>query len=752
MTDIMPCTRLLSRTTRNLVFLVLLLTVLPYRATGQTKRAFTPEDALQVRNISIQDVTDNGRWIAATVQRRADRFNVDHQRFGDPTYISPSLREILVIDSNNGNQYRLTDQPEQVSSLTWDRAGRRLAFYMLREGSYGLYVYDTQSNNTDEIVLATSKKLASNAPLEWHPDGASVLVSLRSDEWEDEARQAFLVLTEGPVIVQDSRKDFLAWERVRNMSMRSIPALVNIETGSVDEILPETSMRNPLFATDGSFMTYEEVTPKKTGYRRNEGTEYELLRLDLDEDEPVSISEPAERRLSRYWNHDGDAFAYAEDGNVYVRDLAADSALNITEEFRTPVSEDDSTRLTFSFVRWRPDDQRLLVASQNGYHILNPGEGEMELVYTFEEDEDARPNLTVQDWTEDGRFIFIRYAARDHWERGLLRFNLSTRDLATLIKDTSLYRDWYISEDGSTFVFRMSDGDFPDDLYVADRNFEDVRKLSDLNPWLEEVAITRSELVEYRDVDGNRLYGVLYYPVGYEPGETYPLVAEIYERYFDNGFHESMNLITSKGWFGFRPSVNLEEGYPGEAWLKGVTTGINKLIDDGLVDEKRLGVHGTSYGGYAVNLLITQTDRFAAAVNISGKVNIISFLGDSPKITTRNYRAAEEGQDRIGATLWEQPQKYIAHTAIMFADRIETPLLMLSGEGDWNVPATNQREMYYALRRLGKEVVWVHYMNAGHGAGRAGTEADYFDHWQRMFDWYSEHFDKAIEETGTDGE
>ena len=156
--------------------------------------------------------------------------------------------------------------------------------------------------------------------------------------------------------------------------------------------------------------------------------------------------------------------------------------------------------------------------------------------------------------------------------------------------------------------------------------------------------------------------------------------------------------------------MELEIGYPGEAWLKGVPPAINTLIERGLVDEKQVGVYGQSYGGYAVNLLVTQTDRFAAAANVSGKVNIISFLGDSEKITTRNYNAAEEGQDRIGATLWEQPQKYIATSAVMFADRIETPLLLMSGEGDWNVPATNQREMYYALRRLGKEVVWVNYM------------------------------------------
>ncbi|MEJ2540294.1 MAG: prolyl oligopeptidase family serine peptidase, partial [Gemmatimonadota bacterium] len=175
------------------------------------------------------------------------------------------------------------------------------------------------------------------------------------------------------------------------------------------------------------------------------------------------------------------------------------------------------------------------------------------------------------------------------------------------------------------------------------------------------------------------------------------------------------------------------------------------LIDRGLVDPDRVAVYGQSYGGYAVNLLVTQTDRFAAAANVSGKVNIISFLGDSPRITTRNYDAAEVGQDRIGATLWEQPHKYIATSAVMFADRIDTPLLLLSGEGDWNVPATNQREMYYALRRLGKEVVWVNYMKGGHGAGRASSAEDFQDHWRRMFDFFREHFDEVQEGTATDG-
>jgi hypothetical protein len=58
------------------------------------------------------------------------------------------------------------------------------------------------------------------------------------------------------------------------------------------------------------------------------------------------------------------------------------------------------------------------------------------------------------------------------------------------------------------------------------------------------------------------------------------------------------------------------------------------------------------------------------------------------------------------------------------------------------VPAINSRELYYAMRRLGKEVVWVNYVNGGHGAGAASNEAGFFDHWERVIGWYEKYFDK----------
>lgn len=718
--------------------------VLALPVTAQTGRPFTTEDALDVRSARIADVSDDGRWVAATVQTRRDRSGVDHFRFGDPTYVAPSPGELLVVDTRSGDTRSLFEERVELRSPTWSPDGTRLAFFLRRDDAFGLWIHEPASGTTRQVRLATDKEISSGSPLVWSPDGAAVLLTLRPDGWAQEARRAFLELTEGPVVVQDARSDFLDWDRVRNLARREIPALVRLLDGNVDEVAGEVAAQSIRFSGDGTSLLYTTAVPKRTAYERAEGTEYSVHHLPLDGGEPRVLVGPVERAIRGEWNEAGTVLAYAESGDILIRRLEADSSFNFTKAHRTVVSGSDTTKLSFSLEAWRPDGEAVLVSTSKGYHLLDVADGEMEMVYAFQGEEETRPRLSVQGWSEDGRWVWLGTSARDRWERGLARLDVRGGRLEDLRKDANLYGDWNVSRDGSRVVFRMSDGDRPDELYVADAAFRDVRKLTDLNPQLAGVALARSELVDYLDVDGNRLYGILYYPYGWKAGTKYPMVAEIYETFFDNGFNENMNLVTARGWFGFRPSVDLEIGYPGEAWLKGVTPAINVLIERGLVDEKQVGVYGQSYGGYAVNLLVTQTDRFAAAANVSGKVNIISFLGDSEKITTRNYNAAEEGQDRIGASLWEQPQKYVAHSAVMFADRIKTPLLLLSGEGDWNVPATNQREMYYALRRLGKEVVWVNYMKGGHGAGRASDAADFHDHWKRLLDFMGEHFAKRL--------
>lgn len=732
------------------------------------KTPFTVSDYLRVKNANVGDVTEDGRYVAATVAAYRSRFGIDHRRFGDPTYIAPRLSTLLVLDTEAKETFLPFNKDVHVQSLSWAPDNKKLAVLLLREKRLFLAIYDTETRGRKEMKLKTDKDIASTFDLVWMPDGSRVLLGLRTKEWAEKCRSMFKEAAFGPVIVYDSREPMLKWDVIRNLSGLAVPALVDISSGAVEEILPEDRYSGFRFGDDGSYAVYIVTYPVKTDYEQTSyaggGREYELFRLDLDgEAEPSTLIERSERRLRLQWNEENSLFAWADKGDIFIQSVDETEARNLTEGKVKAEEEDEAevkkekknetidkndkkeeTKVRFSLMRFSPDGSKLLASTKKGYWLIDHQSGQLELVYETEIEErghrgDAQP-ATLFAWSPEGRYLYFTYSAADKWERGFTRYDLEERRMEELVKDENLYGRPRMSKDGRKFLFHFSDGDMPGDYYQADAEFRNMEQLTDLNPWIDEKKLTRSELIRYLDVDGKELYGILYYPVDYEEGKKYPLVCEIYERFFDNGFRGSANILANEGWFVLRPSVNLEIGYPGESWVKGVTTAINNLIERGLVDPDKLGVHGTSYGGYAASLLITQTDRFAAAVNISGKVNMISFLGDSPRIGHRNYGAAEGGQDRIGATLWEQPFKYINHSAVFFADRIKTPHLLITGDADWNVPAGNTREMYYALRRLGKVCVWVNYYNDGHGLGATSDEEMYADKWKRIIDWYKTYF------------
>jgi dipeptidyl aminopeptidase/acylaminoacyl peptidase len=448
---------------------------------------------------------------------------------------------------------------------------------------------------------------------------------------------------------------------------------------------------------------------------------------------------------------------------VFLQNVDGSAARNLTPKPKTdPAKAKDAEKPeedaaaekkepeeNFSPVSFSRDASKLLITSRKGWYVLNVADASKRLIVPMAEDEDKNPRLSAIDWAPDGRVIYASWANRERWERGIVAIDTQTGSMTPLVRDERIYGGVRMARDGSGFIMTVSDGDRPADLYASDPRFSASTRLTDLNPWLAAKALPRSELVKYRDVDGKELYGVLRYPVDYEKGKTYPTVFEIYETFFDNGFNARAAFLSNHGYAVFHPSVNLVVGRPGESWVKGVTSAANKLIEMGVADPERLGVHGTSYGGYATALLITQTDRFKAAINISGKVNMVSFYTDSPRLGVRNTHAPERSQDRIGGTLWEYPERYLEHSAVLRADRIKTPLLNITGDQDPNVPASQSREMYYAMRRLGKEVEWVRYVNGGHRPPNSVQESVDFE--GRILAWYDKYLKKpAGKKTSTD--
>jgi dipeptidyl aminopeptidase/acylaminoacyl peptidase len=751
-------TRLTTRAAAALVTLFLIVTA------AAAQQPFTAEDMLRVASVSVQDVTEDGARVAVTVRRPIDNPTTDHRRYGDPTYLAPSRVTLQVIDTRTGATDTIFKELVNVRDVAWSRDGRRLAILLGREAATpddyprtALHIWDAERKALTEVPQKAPQPIAVNSSLAWTPDGASLIVALRSPEIDREARQTFLRLTEGPIVEHRSSEPFLEWDLLGRSTRTQSVAVLDPRTGTVRTLLPQGRITSYEVARDGSFLTVMEDVTQKTDYEVIRGTDNDLKYVDAATGETRLIMPASDLKgLTLRWSDDRRWFAYARRGEVFLQSVDSGSKpRSLTPKPAGEKPEDDKAAETpapgaepkpgegserqesFTPQSFSRGGDKLLVSSRKGWYLVNVADATRELLVPMEEEEDRNPRLSAIAWAPDDSAIFASWASREQWERGVVRIDLATKAMTPLVKDDGLYGGVRLSRDGSTFIYTASDGTRPPDLYANDARFAAPKQLSDANTWIATRHLPTAELVKYRDVDGKELNGVLRYPIGYEKGRAYPTIFELYETFFDNGFNARAAFLTNNGYAVFHPSVNLVVGRPGEAWLKGVTAAANTLIDMGVADPDRLGVHGTSYGGYATALLITQTDRFKAAINISGKVNMVSFYTDSPRLGVRNTHAPERSQDRIGGTLWEVPGRYLEHSAVLRADRVTTPLLNITGDQDPNVPASQSREMYYALRRLGKEVEWVRYVNGGHRPPNSVEESLDFE--QRILAWYDRY-------------
>ena len=714
-------------------------------SSAQSLDPISAADILKVTTASVLDLSDDGRRVAVGTRRLHDNAETNHRRYGDPTYVAPSMVDLLVIDTRTGATDRVGQGLMNVRQAAWTRDGSRLAVLTAAETpaalpATSLWVYHAERRILTEVPRQRGAEVAANSELAWTPDGSKLFVALRNPADDAAAQAAFKALVAGPVVVQSS-KPFLDWDAMNRSNRRRSLAEIDPATGTATAIVPAAAITNYQLSRDGSFVTWLEDSTEKTSYDVIFGTDNAIRTFTRNGQPRTVLDAKTLKTATPRWSDDGRMFAYAEKGEVFVQGIDEAKPRSITPkpkaEMAVKPAEEDETE-SFAVTSFSRDGSKLLLTSKKGWYVAAVADGARERVLTLDDkNEDRNPKVTAVDWTPAGDALLVQYGEPDRWDRGLSRLDLKTRSLTTLIRDSSVYQNFRMSRDGSTLVFQKSDGTRPGELYAADPGFANVRKLTVLNSWITKKALPTSELVPYRDADGKVLFGVLRYPIGYEKGKRYPTVFELYETFFDNGFNGRAAMLAGQGYAVFHPSVNLVVGRPGESWSKGVTAAANKLIDLGIADPDRLGVHGTSYGGYATVLLLTETDRFKAAVNVSGKVNMVSFYTDSERLGVRNTHAPEKSQDRIGGTLWEFPERYIEHSAIFRLDRVKTPLLTISGDQDPNVPANQSRELYYALRRLGKEVEWVRYVNGGHRPPNSVAESVDFE--QRIVAWYDKY-------------
>ena len=267
------------------------------------------------------------------------------------------------------------------------------------------------------------------------------------------------------------------------------------------------------------------------------------------------------------------------------------------------------------------------------------------------------------------------------------------------------------------------------------------------NPQMSKYLWGSVESVTWTSADNIPLEGLLYKPEGFDPKKKYPMMVYFYEKNSQNihqhiapaPIRSSINysMYTSNGYLVFVPDIVYKIGFPGESAMNCIMPGVTSLIAKGFVDDKRIGIQGHSWGGYQIAYMVTRTNLFRAAEAGAPVVNMISAYGgirwESGLSRMFQY---ERTQSRIGGTLWEKPMHYIENSPIFFADKVQTPLLMMHNDGDGAVPWYQGIEYYMALRRLDKPVWMLNYNGQGHGLTQRHHRTDFAKRMMQFFDHY----------------
>lgn len=288
----------------------------------------------------------------------------------------------------------------------------------------------------------------------------------------------------------------------------------------------------------------------------------------------------------------------------------------------------------------------------------------------------------------------------------------------------------------------------PPEIFVTNAKLENGRKVTNTHPEVEPFLwCSGSMLIEYKNAKGERLQGSLFLPANYEKGKQYPMIVYIYERLTQEhnnfsrpavpgtGFNRAM--YTSNGYAVLQPDIKYYVNDPGMSAVWAIVPAVKAAIATGVVDPKRIGLHGHSWGGYQTAFTVTQTDIFAAAVAGAPLTDMISMYSLIYKNTGgTNGAIFESSQGRFSSGPWDNWEAYTRNSPVAGAKNVKTPLMILSNDKDGAVDFTQGIEYFDTLRRLGKPVVLLEYPGENHGLAKQPNMQDYMVRMKEFFDHY----------------
>ena len=443
------------------------------------------------------------------------------------------------------------------------------------------------------------------------------------------------------------------------------------------------------------------------------------------------------------WSADGTRISYTErspehfSGKLNV--LKFDPAKGTASDVQTiyTAKNDRGGGWSVPKARWSPDGKSIAVTLQesgwNNVYLL-PADGGAPKAVTHGEWEDSNPVFSP-----DGKSVAVISNRGGAEESHVWTVSLNG-EAARLAQFTQPGVDsaaqW--STDGSKIYFHHASAFSSGDLVEA-RLKGDAKFLTSTTPLnFSGDALVAPEAIHFTSKDGTKIAAMMYKPRGYKSGTKYPGVLWIHggpEGQDVFRFDVWAQYLAQQGYVVLEPNYRGSTGYgekfrnmnvedSGGGEMDDVAAGADYLVKQGLADAKRLAIGGGSHGGTMVAYAVTKyPELFAAAIELYGVVDRATFL----ERTNRN--SSTRWMMKMGGWPKEKPEVYRKANALLDVSKIQTPLLIMHGENDPQVPPYESAQFVRALKAANKTFFYVTYPNEQHGFSQRDHR---LDAWRRQ--------------------
>lgn len=328
---------------------------------------------------------------------------------------------------------------------------------------------------------------------------------------------------------------------------------------------------------------------------------------------------------------------------------------------------------------------------------------------------DFDPAVENAEWRKDG-FVYLTAIERDFVN--LYRLDLKKKTFTKIDVPVEVITSVDYAANKATAVFQGSSINTPPKLYALDLiTGKSELLLATKEKQFEDVEFGQSQEWNFVNKSGTTIYGLVYYPVGYNPSEKYPVIVNYYggttptNRAFGGRYPK--NIWAAEGYivyvlqpsgatgFGQDFSALHVNGWGREA-IDDIIEGTKKfLAAHPAADAENVGCIGASYGGFTTMVLQTRTDIFKTAISHAGISDISSYWGEGYWGYSYSSGATKNSYP------WNRRDIYVENSPLFHADKFQNSILLLHGTADTNVPVGESLQFYAALKILGKDVEMV---------------------------------------------